>query len=245
MSTQKSKVVDLIFKKIDCCIKKQNWIIGFIIILAVHLAGIVFNIQLLEYIIKPMIVIWLVLYFLSQTVSIKSGLKKWILAALFFSWAGDVSLLFQQNNSIFFLLGLSAFLIAHIFYIVFFNSVRVNENIRGNAWLLLVVAIYYGSLITLLYSHLGGMKLPVLVYGVVISCMFMLAMHVLSIKNKNAGKWMMTGALLFVLSDSFLAINKFYHPFEIAAVAIMVTYGLAQLFIIEGAIKYITSLDKK
>jgi uncharacterized membrane protein YhhN len=225
--------------------KKQTWIICFIVILAVHLTGIVFNIQLLEYLIKPMIVIWLLLYFLSQTVSISSGLKKWIIGSLFFSWAGDVLLLFQQNNSLFFLLGLSAFLIAHIFYIVFFNRVRVNEHIRGNVWLLLIVAIYYGSLITLLYSYLGGMKIPVLVYGIVISCMFMLAMHMLYIKNKIAGKWMMTGALLFVASDSLLAINKFYHPFEIAAVAIMLTYGLAQLFIVEGAIQYITSVNKE
>jgi uncharacterized membrane protein YhhN len=225
--------------------KKQNWIICFIAILAVHLAGIVFNIRMLEYVIKPMIVIWLLLYFLSQTVSISSGLKKWIIGALFFSWVGDVLLMFQQNNSIFFLLGLSAFLIAHIFYIVFFNRVRVNESVRGNVWLLLVVAIYYGALITLLYSHLGGMKLPVLVYGVVISCMFMLAMHMLSIKNKIAGKWMMIGALLFVMSDSLLAVNKFYQPFEIASVVIMLTYGLAQLFIVEGAIQYIISVDKK
>ena len=225
--------------------KKQTWIIGFIGILAVHLAGIVFSIQLLEYVIKPMIVIWLMLYFLSQTININSGLKKWILAALFFSWAGDVLLLFQQNHSLFFLLGLSAFLIAHIFYIVFFNRVRVKENVRGNVLLLLIVVVYYGSLITLLYSHLGGMKLPVLVYGIVISCMFMLAMHMLYIKNKIAGKWMMTGALLFVMSDSLLAVNKFYHPFEPAAVVIMLTYGLAQLFIVEGAIKYIPSPGKK
>ena len=225
--------------------KKQTWIICYIGILAVHLAGIVFNIQLLECIIKPMIVIWLLLYFLSQIISINSGLKKWILAALFFSWTGDFLLLFQQNNSVFFLLGLSAFLIAHIFYIIFFNRVRVNESVRGNVWLLLIVVIYYSSLISLLYSHLGGMKLPVLVYGIVISWMFMLAMHMLFIKNKTAGKWMMTGALLFVISDSLLAVNKFYQPFAIAGVVIMLSYGLAQLFIVDGAIKYITSVDKK
>ena len=225
--------------------KKQTWIICYIGILAVHLAGIVFNIQLLEYIIKPMIVIWLLLYFLSQIVNINSGLKKWILAALFFSWTGDVLLLFQQNNSVFFLLGLSAFLIAHIFYIIFFNRVRVNESVHGNVWLLLIVVIYYSSLISLLYSHLGGMKLPVLVYGIVISWMFMLAMHMLFIKNKTAGKWMMTGALLFVISDSLLAVNKFYQPFAIAGVVIMLSYGLAQLFIVEGSVQYITSVDKK
>ena len=47
---------------------------------------------------------------------------------------------------------------------------------------------------------------------------------------------MMTGALLFVISDSVLAINKFYQSFELAGIVIMLTYGFAQLFIIEGAI---------
>jgi len=41
------------------------------------------------------------------------------------------------------------------------------------------------------------------------------------------------------LSDSVLAINQFYQSFPLAGVIIMLTYGLAQLFIIEGAIKYI------
>ena len=55
----------------------------------------------------------------------------------------------------------------------------------------------------------------------------------------------MTGALLFVLSDSVLAINKFYQSFEAAGVVVMTTYGLAQLFITEGAIRYISSAYKE
>ncbi|MEO6452529.1 MAG: lysoplasmalogenase [Ginsengibacter sp.] len=225
--------------------KKQSWIIFFIIILTVHLAGIGLKMKLAEHFSKPMIVVLLILYFLSQTNNIKSGLKKWILAALFFSWAGDILLMFQQNNSLFFLTGLSAFLIAHIFYIIFFHLVRVKEKVHLNVWLLLIVLIYYISLITFLSSHLGNMKLPVIIYGIVISCMFMLAMHMLFTKNKRAGNWMMSGALLFVISDSVLAVNKFYQSFEMAGVIIMLTYGLAQLFIVEGAIKYIVSIDEE
>ena len=71
-------------------------------------------------------------------------------------------------------------------------------------------------LISWLSPYLGDMKLPVRIYGIVISFMFMLAMHMLFIKNKTAGKWMMIGALLFVISDSVLAINKFYQSFEAA-----------------------------
>lgn len=219
--------------------KKQSWILLVVIILVANIAGGILKNQLVDYISKPLIVITLAGYFLSQTNGDSSSLKKWILLALFFSWVGDVLLMFQQKDKLFFLLGLSAFLIAHIFYIIFFHWVRINENVKGNAWLLLIVVIYYAALITLLSPFLGDMKLPVRIYGIVISFMLMLAMHMLSIKNRSAGRWMMAGALLFVISDSVLAINRFYQSFEIASAVIMLTYGLAQLFIVEGAIRYI------
>jgi len=164
---------------------------------------------------------------------------------LLFSLLGDILLLFVAKNDIFFLLGLASFLIAHIFYIIFFHHVRVREKIKGKPWLSVSVLIYYAFLIAFLSPHLGDMRIPVLVYGVVISFMLMLALHMLFLKNKTAGQWMMAGALLFVISDSVLAVNKFYQPFEGAAVIIMLTYGLAQLFIVKGAIRYINSRDKE
>ncbi len=219
--------------------KRQNWIIFFIAIVIIHVAGVALKIQLVEYISKPMIVVFIGLYFLFQTDKVISGLKKWVMAALAFSWIGDVLLLFQPRDELFFLLGLSAFLIAHIFYIVFFHHVRIKENVKGNVWLLLIVGVYYVALITLLSPYLGDMKLPVRIYGVVISFMLMLAMHMLYIKNRKAGQLMASGAALFVISDSILAINKFYQSFEIAGIMVMLTYAFAQLFIIEGAIQYI------
>jgi uncharacterized membrane protein YhhN len=224
--------------------KKKTWIILFIAILTIHLASIALKVSWAEYISKPMIVAWLCLYFLSETEKIVSGIKKWILAALLFSWFGDVLLLLQPDASIFFLLGLSAFLIAHIFYIVFFYQVRIKENIKGRQWLILIAVVYYAALIFFLSPYLGDMKLPVRIYGIVISFMFVLAMHTLFIKNRIAGRYMMTGALLFVISDSTLAINKFYQSFDMAGVLIMLTYGLAQLFIVEGSILYIRKQEQ-
>jgi uncharacterized membrane protein YhhN len=225
--------------------KKKLWFIIFITILAGNLIGIQLNNGLLQYITKPLIIPVLAGYFLSQTNTVTSSLKKWIIAALFFSWAGDVLLIFVSKNEIFFLLGLASFLIAHIFYIVFFHHVRVRENIKSNPWLLVIVVVYYAALISWLSPFLGEMKLPVRIYGIVISVMFMLAMHMQSIKNKIAGNWMIWGALLFVISDSVLAINKFYQPFEAANVIIVLTYGLAQLLIVKGAASYILSSDKE
>ena len=223
--------------------RKKYRIIVFIVILLADLIAVQLNYKIAEWVFKPLIVIWLLSYFILQTRHEKSDLKKWIIIALLFSWLGDVLLMLQGDNSIFFLLGLSAFLLAHIFYILFFHFVRIRENVKSRWYLLLLVVIYYALLISILSPWLGEMKLPVRIYGIVISFMFMLAMHMLFIKNNRAGLLMMAGALLFVISDSVLAINKFYHPFEMADVVVMTTYGFAQLLITEGAIRYIHQHD--
>ena len=225
--------------------KKNSWIFLFIAIFLADLTGIRIGNQTIQDICKPLLMIVLLAYFIVQTRSCTTALKKWIAAALLFSWVGDVMLMFQEKKSLFFLLGLSAFLIAHTFYIIFFHGIRIREKIKSNLWLLLIVVTYYAVLITFLSPHLGTMKLPVRVYGIVISFMLMLAMHMLFLKNKKPGWWMSTGALSFVISDSLLAINKFYQPFESAGLIIMVTYGLAQLFITRGAISYLTSTTKQ
>jgi uncharacterized membrane protein YhhN len=216
-----------------------------LLVLAANLAGAVIKNEALQYYSKPLLMIILGAYFISQTKFSSARLKAWILAALFFSWTGDVLLIFQENRSLFFLLGLSAFLLAHVFYIVFFHNIRLKEEIKSNPLLLLIVVIYYAILISLLSPYLGTMKLPVRIYGIVISFMILLAMHMLFIKNGTSGKWMFFGALLFVISDSTLAVNKFYHSFEGSGIIIMLTYGLAQLFIVEGAIRYVTSKYKE
>jgi uncharacterized membrane protein YhhN len=225
--------------------KEKHWILLFLLVLAGDIVGVQLDNALLQTIFKPLIIPVLIGYFDSQVKSITTGIAKWVLFALIFSLAGDVLLMLQAKKEIFFLLGLASFLIAHIFYIIFFHHVRIRENVKSNPWLLVIVVVYYAALISWLSPFLGEMKLPVRIYGIIISIMFMLAMHMLSIKNKIAGKWMMWGALLFVISDSVLAINKFYQPFEAANVIIMLTYGLAQLFIVKGAASYINSRDKE
>ena len=224
--------------------KTKSWLFLFLLALVTNLLGTQLNNESLQYSSKPLIIPALAIYFLNNLTGITSKLKKWIIAALLFSWAGDVLLMFQPKDEIFFLLGLTSFLIAHVCYIIYFHHVRFNEQIKGKPWLLIAVVIYYAFLINLLVPYLGAMKIPVLVYGVVISFMLMLAMHMLFIKQKIAGRWMMLGASLFVISDSVLAINKFFHPFPSAGLIVMFTYGMAQLFIVKGAIKYLRQRSK-
>ena len=221
--------------------KKTIWITLFLLVLLVNLIAVYSNSESLQFITKPLLMPLLAIYLLLRTNTANSNLKGWIFLALFFSWAGDIFLLFEERGSNFFLFGLSAFLVAQVFYIVFFHNIRMREYIRGNALLLLLVIVYYSVLINVLSPYLGNMKLPVRIYGVVLSFMLMLAMHTMLGKNKKAALWMTMGAILFVVSDSLLAFNKFFSPFNNAGVVTMLTYGLAQLFIIEGAIRYINS----
>ena len=218
---------------------KRSLLIVFLLVLAIEIAGILLNNRVIQLICKPLLLPVLVGGFIFSSKEYSGDLKKWITVALFFSWLGDVLLLFQEKRSVFFLLGLSSVLLAHIFYIIFFHSLRIRENIKSNFWLLLIVVIYYAVLISILSPHLGEMKWPVRIYGIVISFMFLLAMHMPALKNKAAGNRMLLGALLFVISDSLLAIDKFYSSFSYSGPLIMLTYGFAQLFLVLGAVKYL------
>lgn len=224
--------------------KQKHWIFFFVVIVIGDLIGIQLEHELIQFIFKPLIIPVIIGFFTSSIGHSNKGINQWILLALIFSWFGDVLLMFQEKNSIFFLAGLSSFLLAHVFYIFYFHKLRVIESVKSKPWLLVIVVVYYAALISFLSPFLGDMKLPVRIYGIVISFMFMLAMHMLFIKNKLAGKWMMGGALLFVISDSLLAINKFYQSFEFAGVLIILTYALAQLFIIKGVIKYFSEMNE-
>jgi uncharacterized membrane protein YhhN len=187
----------------------------------------------------------LIIYFLAATNSFISSLKKWIILALVFSWVGDVLLMFEAMNGSFFMFGLVAFLMAHIFYILFYENVIRKEGLNKNYWWFLPVIIYYIALIYILSPNLGDMKLPVRIYGIVISYMLIQALQAGRIKNLGAATFMIAGAVLFITSDSILAINKFYESVEYAGIAIMLTYGIAQLLITLGAVRYITSASKQ
>lgn len=225
--------------------KQKNWIILFTFVLLAELIGIQLENNILQFIFKPLIIPVVIGYLDSKTNDITKSINKWVLLALAFSWIGDVLLMFQDKKDIFFLLGLSSFLLAHIFYIIYFHKIRIREKVKSNPWFLVIVVIYYAALISLLSPYLHDMKLPVRIYGIVISFMFMLAMHMLFIRQKIAGKYMMTGAFLFVLSDSLLAVNKFYQPFYFADILIILTYALAQFFIVKGAVGYFNSRENE
>lgn len=225
--------------------KKRFGIILFLIILFTDITAVYFKNELLRYISKPLLMPFLIIYFIFNTRPFISPLKKWIVLALVFSWAGDVLLIFDSMSPSFFIFGLVAFLIAHIFYILFYETIIRREHLQKNYWWFIPVLIYYVSMIYILSPHLGDMKLPVRIYGIVISYMLIGALQTSMIRNQDAARLMIAGSVLFITSDTLLAINKFHGSFEYAGIAVMLTYGIAQLLITLGAVRYISSISKQ
>ena len=166
--------------------------------------------------------------------------KKFLLGALIFSWIGDVVLMFQSLNPLFFIGGLIAFLIGHIIYIILFNKEKHQILNKNNNFLRvgsLLIMLYFIGMMYLLLPHLDSMRLPVMVYALTISLMLWTAIIGCTEWKSPANVWILGGAVLFVLSDSILAFNKFYQPVWLASFFIMVTYLAAQYAIVVGVLK--------
>ena len=162
-----------------------------------------------------------------------------LMLALFFSWWGDNFLIFQKSDPIYFLLGLSSFLLAHVFYVfVFAKGLNWRDGFvaKNPGWLLLFL-VYEIGFLYLLSGGLGEMFLPVCVYASFISLMGISALNRKGLVSSEAFNLVFCGAMIFIVSDSTIAINKFYQPFGVAKVIIMFTYCFAQYLIVMGILK--------
>jgi uncharacterized membrane protein YhhN len=155
--------------------------------------------------------------------------------ALVFSLLGDILLLFTGRSEIYFMLGLVAFLLAHIFYIVQFSR---NRNTTQNFLKPLVPLLLFGALFFyFLKDGFGALILPIGLYMGVILTMVLFALLRKGAVLKKSFEFVMAGAILFLISDGILAIDKFNDPFSFSNVLIMGSYGLAQLLIVLGILE--------
>lgn len=166
--------------------------------------------------------------------------KKFLLAALTFSWIGDIILLFADRDELFFIVGLIAFLISHIIYILLFNKQLKYKNRKNKAifWIgATCIIVYLFVMISILLPNLGDLTIPVFVYALVISTMLLFAFKGF-LNWAEPGNWfILIGAITFVTSDSILAFNKFYSPLVLSSFLIMITYLIAQYLIVMGILK--------
>lgn len=168
-----------------------------------------------------------------------SPTRKFAVLALILAFLGDVFLLKEKDSSIFFILGLGSFLLAHIFYCCYFIACKkTGRSLLGRKpYLAVGVVLYAGGLVLFLLPGLGELKVPVIVYAFVLAAMLISCLYAFESIKPQARALFITGAFAFVISDSLLAIDKFYSEFPGAPVLIMLTYIIAQYLIVSGVIK--------
>jgi uncharacterized membrane protein YhhN len=194
------------------------------------------------YIFKPLIMIWIGGFFLFHAKSINRIIIKFTLTAFAFSWLGDIFLMFTGKGELLFAAGVMAFLIAQVFYIfLFLKTIELSGKkpfLRKQPFWLIAYIAYGLVFAILLYDNLDTLlRIAIFIYiGAILS---MSAMALNRFGNGHPVSFMLvfSGSLLFVFSDSVIAINKFLYTFEYANLLILFTYMLAQFLIMKGILK--------
>ncbi len=197
----------------------------FAIITAVlHMWAEYFGPPLQIYIFKPLTMILIItIAFSLQTTN--KAYKTTVIVGLFFSMGGDILLMVPFDL---FVPGLVSFLIAHLIYIYAF---RPQQKKAANRLVLIPLFIYGLLIYFFLAPNLGDMKIPVGAYVIVILIMAWQAWKQWEHNQTDWAKLALIGAIIFVISDTILAINKFSQPFTAARLLTLTTYFSAQWLI--------------
>lgn len=164
----------------------------------------------------------------------------WFGLGLVFSLAGDIFLMLPPSA---FFAGLGAFLMAHICYIVGFSqgSILPGWSVLIPLGMIAAVDFFtYRRLRRALMARPKGrwMRFPLHAYQIIISLMLVMALMTLwRFDWPRQASWLVSaGALLFVLSDTVLAFDRFAAPVRGGKLIVIVSYHLGQMALISGAL---------
>jgi uncharacterized membrane protein YhhN len=213
-----------------------TWILIALVIALLDWVAVARQWKNLEYFAKPGVMLALLAWLWS--VGATSGQMLWFAAGLVFSLAGDIFLMLPKEQ---FVAGLVAFLLAHVSYLMGFNATFPPINLVTFILVIMVALVaarlYQGISRGLVSSGNEKLKMPVLIYSIVISLMLLSALITLVRPEWSPLSAIMVsiGALLFFISDASLAWNKFVQPLRYGRLIVIVTYHLGQILIIVGA----------
>jgi uncharacterized membrane protein YhhN len=133
-----------------------------------------------------------------------SGAGTIVLAGLALSVVGDVFLLWPATH---FLKGVGAFLLAHCLYVAAFLTLGVNW--QGVGFASVILAPIAWTVWRWLSPHTGKMTLAIAVYLAAISTMCVFAIGALWADTGQGQQVLVLAAILFCVSDLFVARDKF------------------------------------
>ncbi|HTH57683.1 MAG TPA: lysoplasmalogenase [Cyclobacteriaceae bacterium] len=182
-------------------VQKRIFLFIFLVAALAEVSIQIFNRQELNLFVKPVIVLSLAAFYFQNSES-RNPL---FLLALFFCWLGDIFLLFDRLNELYFMGGLGAFLIAHILLIFLYGKLK---NPSGNglngpqkARVSFPVILAGTGLISILYPSLGALKIPVIIYASALMVMVLQSIYRFGFTTSKSFWNISIGALFFMLSD--------------------------------------------
>jgi uncharacterized membrane protein YhhN len=155
----------------------------------------------------------------------------WLMPALVFSAAGD-ALLAIPWWTVSFVLGLGAFLLAHLCFLgALVPLARSSGRSRPRLVAVAAMCLACAALLVWFWPHLGrdGLTVPVTAYIVVLGAMVCTALLA-----RLPTIWTAVGAVCFGGSDAMIGIGRFVLGNETLAVPIWWTYAAAQILITAG-----------
>lgn len=208
------------------------WLFTLLVLLDLLVANL--DVSAYRFVTKPLILSSLLVYFGVHGRSLPRAIYAFMLLALSLSLLGDVFLIFESSTGVYFMLGLIAFLLAHLCYcVVFVKQWKGRPDRKFIRFALLLLA--YGTIMFLfLKDDTGDLTLPVGIYILIILCMALAAYGRKEAGDTLSSDQVLLGALLFIASDSFLAINKFSVALPYSNLLVMGTYAAAQFLIVRG-----------
>lgn len=177
---------------------------------------------------KPILMLSLLGYYYQ----FKEARNNVFVIALIFAWLGDLFMMVTLEWG--FAAGLLSFLIMQFCYCFVFYR-QTSLWLKNDTLFAIFIAVYVIVILGFLLPKAGEMKIPVLIYGLTFGAVAMMAFW----RHKGFKGWskVISGVMLFVVSDTIIAINKFVIAVPIADFWIMATYILGQYLIVEGYIR--------
>jgi uncharacterized membrane protein YhhN len=187
---------------------------------AVHLVAVGADVAWLEWVTKPLLMPLLALWLFTR-----NG-PRLMIAGLLFSALGDVLLQFDDL----FIFGMAGFAAAHVCYVTYFVRNGAFATLKRKWWIAVAYVAVWAGLMAWLWSGLGALQIPVAAYSLLL---FSTGAFSAAYSARTG-----IGGLLFVLSDSLIAVRlaaeDTYTSLPAGGVWIMVTYLAAQYLLASG-----------
>lgn len=205
-------------------------LILFMMVAIINLFSVKHNYKIGKILSKPLLMPMLLLFYCSSV----SSPSIYIISALICGFIGDV---FLMAEGIYVAIGGAAFLAGHIFYSLAFLKLIGFSQIPAGLYVFvlpyLFIAIYIGMKIK---TEKKVIRYAVYTYVLFISAMSFCSLIALWLGSKSQLLISFIGSILFMVSDSMIALNTFHSFKKYSEFYIMLTYIVAQFFIVLGYI---------